>query len=135
MAIDRSQLESPRLAEFLPERFESMDAGDKAAAIEVATLDASGLPRDYYELVDTGQLLARKASLTSWYDPDPKQSHILCNHSGNFLKAMYLWNEYYMKGSDYNTGMYFHRDPFHKYDMVGMVGGEALRGDMVDGVG
>lgn len=79
----------------------------------------SGLPKDYPGLNSASQLTARKASFTSWFDLAVPQ--VLCNNVRKFIKAFYLWCEYYQKQAEHNRGVYYYDDPTFKYDMVDTV--------------
>lgn len=81
------------------------------------------LPCNYPVLSQGDQALARKKVLTSWFDI--RKPHILCTNTKNFLAAMFLWVEYYIKPDPLNVGVYYFADPLNKYDMVNLVMGES----------
>lgn len=86
------------------------------------SLEEMGLPPDYgSELTTEGRKLARKAVLTSWYDP--KKPHILCNDVHRFVQAHKTWSEFYLKPAKCNQSTYYWSDPVIKYDITRKVMG------------
>ena len=79
-------------------------------------LDEFGLPDDYFDLTTRGQKGARRASLTSWFDPD--RPDVLCTDVDAYVSAHRLWTEFYMKPAKCNRALYTRPDPRHKYKMV-----------------
>ncbi len=77
------------------------------------------LPDDYDELNDAAQKQARISVLTSWFNPD--RPEILCSSVKDYVAALFLWVEFYMKPAEINKGVYHFRDPTTKYDMVALV--------------
>lgn len=93
-------------------------------------LDRAGLPRDYPDLTPQSQREARLSSLTSWFKHSgngiPIRPHVLCDNPKAFVRAFYLWTEYYLKPASCNEGVYYFKDPENKYDMVRHVMSPAL---------
>lgn len=87
---------------------------------QIAELSSMGLPSDYLILTPRFKREARLTSLRSWFSPDPDRANVLCTSVDNFVKAMRLWVEFYIKADPYNAGTYFWPDPTHKYEMVRM---------------
>jgi hypothetical protein len=77
------------------------------------------LPEDYDGLNQEAQWQARKSVLTSWFDPN--RPEILCSSVDNYIAALFLWVEFYMKPAGINGGVYHFDDPENKYDMVRLV--------------
>lgn len=77
------------------------------------------LPEDYDGLNQEAQWQARKSVLTSWFNPD--RPEILCSSVDNYIAALFLWVEFYMKPAEINRGVYHFDDPTNKYDMVRLV--------------
>lgn len=79
-------------------------------------LSRSGLPANYRKLTLAGRLSARMKTLKGWYDPS--RPDILCTDPDAFVRAHFLWCEWYYKPADVNRGVYHYEDPTCKYIMV-----------------
>ena len=85
----------------------------------------AGLPGDYPTLSPSAKKKARFSSLTSWFDP--KQPNLLCLDTEAYLRAHFLFVEYYMKPSNLNQGTYYYEDPLNKTEMLRSVMAPSLR--------
>lgn len=139
MSVVLDELPNPHLAGFLPPDFQLSDVGrqilaaDRYAAgwrfpklsvfeqeevqpLRDAHLKACGLPPDYDELSAKARRQARMRTLHGWYNP--QEAHVLVGDVNKLVSAVYLWVEEYLKPAERNQGIYYHRDPYHKYEMV-----------------
>ncbi len=79
-------------------------------------LSRAGLPANYRNLTVAGRLSARMRTLKGWYDSS--RPDILCNDPDAFVRAHFLWCEWYYKPAEINRGVYHYEDPTCKYTMV-----------------
>lgn len=79
-------------------------------------LKRAGLPLKYRNLTSTEQREARMRTLRGWYDPS--KPNVLCTDPDAFVRAHFLWCEWYYKPADINKGTYFWNDPTCKYEIV-----------------
>ncbi len=114
--IDLDSLPNPYLANYLPASYPGLDADTQRVALRDAHLRAAHLPADYDDLAAVGQYKARVATLQSWYDVN--RPNVFCSRVDNLIAALYLWVEEYVKPARHNRGVYYNRDPRHKYQMV-----------------
>ncbi|KPL09541.1 hypothetical protein AMJ71_06120 [candidate division TA06 bacterium SM1_40] len=79
-------------------------------------LSRAGLPENYPQLTPAVRRKARKAVLTSWFDLSCP--HVLCTDTDQYVRAHFLWTEFYMKPAAINRGVYYFEDFQSKYDMI-----------------
>ena len=111
-----ADLPNPHLARYIDNAFYEECPDAQIVRLRTAQLEAAGLPNDYQELTRPGQQQARIAGLTGWFDP--RKPDVLCTSMPLLISGMFLYNEWYMKPAQRNQGIYFNRDPTHKYRMV-----------------
>lgn len=102
-------------------------ASEYPPLLRAAHLRAARLPDDYDSLDAAGRQKARLAVLLGWFDADKPEELVrtfrndageLCWDTPALIAAFYLWVEEYIKPAKHNRGMYYNRDPWHKYAMV-----------------
>lgn len=116
MRVDIDKLPNPHLGSYLPDDYEALTDHAKALALRIAHLNAAGLPDDYYTLSEDAQWTARWSVLSGWYDVN--RPNVLCTDTEAFIRALFLWVEFYVKPNPENAAKYYFRDPVHKYQMV-----------------
>lgn len=79
-------------------------------------LHRAGLPVNYRKLTLAGKLSARMRTLKGWYDPS--RPDILCTDPDAFVRAHFLWCEWYYKPAAVNSSVYYYDDPSCKYEIV-----------------
>jgi hypothetical protein len=79
-------------------------------------LEDYGLPADYNSLDPGAQRAARMSVFSSWYDLS--KANEVCTDVEQFVKAIRLLVEFYLKPAPCNQSRYYYKDPERKYDMV-----------------
>ena len=103
----------------MPPRLESELNRDLRGAELKEFLRKARLPKNYEKLSLPDRRKARKAVLTSWYDP--KKPQVLIASLPKFLSAFFLFTEWYLKPD--NPGTFFGPDHGRKYEMLATVFG------------
>jgi len=79
-------------------------------------LTRAGLPKNYRNLTITGKFDARMKTLKGWYNPS--RPDVLCTDPEAFVRAHFLWCEWYYKPATVNSAVYYYDDPSCKYEIV-----------------
>lgn len=110
------QLPNPHLRHYVDSSIFSLDEADYKDAVRLAYLRAAGLPDTYDQMTAEQQKAARWSVLTSWYDPG-KPNELVADID-KYIKAHFLWVEFFLKPDEQTGGTYFFKDSRVKYDLL-----------------